>query len=158
MFWNQLKGKRQQILIVFLTGILLLVIAAPDRKKEDAVTAEKSVPDAGNLAYEEELENKLEQVLMQIEGVGRARVMLTFTASSEKIVEKDDKSTVYERPPGGGETPYVVREIHPRPQGILVIAEGGGNAVAEKNIREAVQALFGIEAHKIRIMKMTRTN
>lgn len=158
MNFHKLNEKQRQILLVFLIGILLVVIAAPTRERGEDDTEEKSKTDTADFAYEEALENKLEQVLMQIEGVGKAEVMLTFTASSEKIVEKDENSTVYERPSDGGEMPYVVREIHPRPRGILVIAEGGGNAVTEKNIREAVQALFGVEAHKIRIMKMTRTN
>ena len=32
-------------------------------------------------------------------------------------------------------------------------ADGGDNAVAAQSITEAVQALFGVEAHKIKIMK-----
>jgi len=38
--------------------------------------------------------------------------------------------------------------------GVLVLAEGGDNAVVEKNITDAVKALFGLEAHKIKVMKM----
>ena len=34
-----------------------------------------------------------------------------------------------------------------------MIADGGGNAVVKENISSAVQALFDIEPHKIRIMK-----
>lgn len=36
---------------------------------------------------------------------------------------------------------------------LMVIADGGGNAVVKENISSAVQALFDIEPHKIRIMK-----
>ena len=35
----------------------------------------------------------------------------------------------------------------------FVIAEGGNNAVVVKNITEAVQALFDVDTHKIKIMK-----
>ena len=38
-------------------------------------------------------------------------------------------------------------------EGVVVIADGGDNAVVAQNITEAVQALFGVEAHKIKIMK-----
>ena len=38
-------------------------------------------------------------------------------------------------------------------EGVVVIADGGDNAVVVQNITEAVQALFGVEAHKIKIMK-----
>lgn len=36
---------------------------------------------------------------------------------------------------------------------MIVIADGGGDAVVARNLTEAVQALFGVEAHKIKIMK-----
>ena len=45
----------------------------------------------------------------------------------------------------------------PEIEGVLVIAEGGENAVVIQNITEAIQALFGVEAHKIKIMKRTDT-
>lgn len=156
-FLNKLKGRQRQIVAVFLTGLLLLVISLPVKENpdgEDRGTAEQK--EVKEDAYEEELENKLEQALGEMEGVGDVEVMMTFSASSEKVVEKDEKSTVYERPASGGETPYIVREVFAKPSGILVVAEGGGNPVTDKNIREAVQALFGIEAHKIKIMKMSK--
>ncbi len=42
-------------------------------------------------------------------------------------------------------------------EGVIVIAEGGGNSVVNAQITEAVLALFPIEAHKIKIMKMKQT-
>ena len=34
------------------------------------------------------------------------------------------------------------------------MAEGGADAGVRKNISEAVEALFGLDAHKIKIVKM----
>lgn len=45
-------------------------------------------------------------------------------------------------------------ETNPRVEGVLVIAEGGDSSRVKQEIIEAAQALFGIEAHKIKIMKM----
>ena len=47
-----------------------------------------------------------------------------------------------------------MQELEPRVEGVIVIAEGGGNAQVKQNILEAVEALFPVEAHKIKIMKM----
>ena len=39
-------------------------------------------------------------------------------------------------------------------EGVSVVAEGGDSALVQKNISEVIQALFGIEAHKIKVVKM----
>ena len=39
-------------------------------------------------------------------------------------------------------------------EGVVIVAEGVGNSVVERNIQQAVMALFPVEAHKIKIMKM----
>lgn len=115
--------------------------------------------------YERRMEQKLEELLSSVEGVGEVRVMLTFEGSGEKTVEKDktvsqDESreeTVYEEYGSSERIPYVTSESNPRVEGVLVIAQGGGNGQIRREILEAAQALFGIEAHKIKIMKMEGT-
>ena len=47
-----------------------------------------------------------------------------------------------------------MKELEPEVEGVIVIALGCGNASVKQNILEAVQALFPVEAHKIKIMKM----
>ena len=44
------------------------------------------------------------------------------------------------------------QELSPRIEGGLVIADGGDNAIVIENITEAVQALFGVDTHKIKVM------
>ncbi len=105
--------------------------------------------------------------------------MITLHASAQKVVEKDvpsrsqrveeedsqggnrttqenerEEATVYEEREDGIRTPYVIQELEPAVEGVIVIAEGGGNPAVKQNILEAVQALFPVEAHKIKIMKM----
>ena len=72
-------------------------------------------------------------------------------SSVEKVQEE---STVYTQDGNGGRVPYVIEEMEPQIQGILVVAEGGDNSQVVQNITEAVMALFGVEAHKIKVMKM----
>lgn len=39
------------------------------------------------------------------------------------------------------------------PEGIVVIAEGGKNAVVVRNITDVVQALFNVDSHKIKVIE-----
>lgn len=132
--------------------------------------------DAGD--YEKYLEEKTARVLEDVEGVGEVTVMITLKSDGQKIIEKDqsssrqtteeedssggtrsvedqssDKTSIYEQTADGSSSPYVSKELAPEVEGVVVIADGGDNAVVAQNITEAVQALFGVEAHKIKIMK-----
>ncbi len=43
-------------------------------------------------------------------------------------------------------------------EGILVLAEGGGNAVVVRNITEVVQALFDVDSHKIKVIERNQVD
>jgi stage III sporulation protein AG len=131
------------------------------------------------LSYAAYLEKELEEVLSSMEGAGRVKVLITLESSKEAVLEKDvvkqragttevdsaggsrnttdisqQEETVYTDGQSSLKTPYVKRIDAPKVQGVLVSAEGGQNTRVVKNITEAIQALFGIEAHKIKIVKM----
>ena len=118
-FIKQMKERPRQLLMIFLVGLLLLVISLPVEEKKEEIDSEQCLSEIKEDAYTKQLENKLEQVLTEMEGVGQVRVMMTFQESSEKIVEKDENNTVYERPQTGGEMPYIVQEVFARPSGTV---------------------------------------
>ena len=168
------KIKKDKWLIILLVGLLLVVIAMPVSDiKSDQTQDEQQMQKAENASedtYADALETRLENALAKVEGVGNVKVMITLASSSEKVVEKDQEMTsevqegesrgkntssetaVYANG-NGEETPYVKQELSPRIEGVLVIAEGGDNAIVIENITEAVQALFGVDTHKIKVMK-----
>lgn len=125
------------------------------------------------------LETRIEEILSVMEGVGKVQAMVTVSTSREMVVEKDEPvnrttvtesdgnggsrstnessfeyETIYETDGEGNKSPYVVKQIEPEIQGITVVAQGGGNAMIQKNISEVLEALFHIEAHKIKVVKM----
>ena len=93
---------------------------------------------------------------------GKDQFLLTFEGSGERKVEKDkqvgtggtEEETVYEESGSSSRRPYVTSESNPQVEGVLVIAEGGDKSSVKEEIIGAAQALFGIEPHKIKIMKM----
>lgn len=174
--------KKEQILILLLAGLLLLIIALPTDEKsgparQTETEAAASLP-SGDTQKAQELEHRLEQILGRVEGIGKTEVMLTLKSNGRKIVEKDteqssaqeqdqeeagqasssqqsgSENTVFQKDGSGGEIPYVREELEPEIAGVLVIAQGAGNSSVVTEITEAVMALFGVEAHKIKVMKM----
>lgn len=79
-----------------------------------------------------ELETKLEALLSNVEGVGKTEVILMTTQESGSFSSSEELKVT----------------------GVLISAEGGDNFVTVSKIQEAVMALFQIEAHKIKVMKM----
>lgn len=75
-------------------------------------------------------------------------------SSSEETVYAGENSGMAED--GTGQNPYVVKEISPEVEGVVVIAEGGNDPFVIQDISEAVQALFDVDTHKIKIMKLNQ--
>ena len=48
----------------------------------------------------------------------------------------------------------MIQEISPTVKGILVVAQGGDDPTVKKQIQQTIEALFGLDSHKISIMKM----
>ena len=77
--WNKLLGnKKNQWLILLLVGILLVVIAIPTKSG----TEEKSVGDLKEWSTSE-TEQRLENILSQMQGIGEVHVMITYRQENE---------------------------------------------------------------------------
>ena len=111
--------------IVLLLGILLLVAGLP-------VTQKSSKNANTQVSEKTRLESRLEELLSNV--VGEVEVI---------IMTGDEGNT-------DGFSISSKNEV----TGVLVAAQGAGSAVTVQNIQQAIMALFQIDAHKIRVMKM----
>lgn len=192
--WKNIK--KTDWIVLGLIGAILLVIMLPEGNSGENTGNRSNIGSVEKVSAEEEisglpekndaekyvsyLEEKLEDVLREMDGVGKVKVMITLSDSGETIVEKDTvdiTNTVDETDSNGGsrnsnerelqsETvrvesgsssyPYVGKEILPTIEGVVVVAEGGGNAMVVSQISKAAMALFPIEAHKIIVVKMSQ--
>ena len=97
--------------------------------------------------------------------------MITVTSTTEKVVlqdtminseelaEKDGdggertslKSTEETKTVLAGETPFLTKELTPKVEGVVVVISGA-ESTKVLAITEAVQALFDVPAHKVKII------
>ncbi|MBQ4563026.1 MAG: stage III sporulation protein AG [Lachnospiraceae bacterium] len=179
-FVKRLMEKRQTWAIVLIIGLLLAVIVWPTNsgdgsKKDGTHQAETPLVGTDELTYEEKLEEKLASILSRVRGAGKVTVMITLESSSELVLQKDETKnteTIREKDSAGGirdssttdyssstvqagaeGSPYVIKEINPKVSGVLVLAKGAGSAAVKNEIYEAVEALFNLEVHKIKVLE-----
>lgn len=137
-----------------------------------AVSAAKPVT-----AYEQQMEQRVKDILKNVDGVGEVEVMIVLKSSAEKVIhvdgsntrsvtdetdssggarkiesEEQESSTVLTTA-GGDNGPIVEKELYPEISGIVISAAGGGSPVVQEEISSAMQALFGLPAHKIKVLK-----
>ena len=162
--------------IILAAGALLLLLSVPDlfqREKEEAVDTQAVLVQSDKVTeeYAERMERKLEEILLKIEGVTSAKVMITVTSTMEKVVLQDTKTdaeSLTEKDGEGGErisqksteertavsennTPYLIKELTPEVEGVVAIISGADGAKVLA-VTEAVQALFDVPAHKVKII------
>lgn len=186
--WLSGKRKRENMIVLALSGILLMVIALPaGTKQENAATKSVQTDSESamlektkeNAAKEDELEERLTELLACMDGVGKVKVMITYSSTPQQVVEKDipvsdsrtqetdsaggsrsvqssgqQEGTVYTTDEAGNKVPYVSRTLSAQVEGLTVLCEGGASPVVQQNITDIAEALFGIEAHKIKVAKM----
>ena len=129
--------------------------------------------------YAKEMENRVQKILENISGIGKVSVMITLSNYGEEIVEKDTETTqvnieemdaeggkrdqiektqhyetIYTVDDEGNNIPYVVQTRLPSVAGVVVIAQGAGDRQVQQNIIDALEVLFNIGEHKIKVIKM----
>ena len=119
--------------------------------------------------------------MINADGIGNVKVMITLEDYGEKVVltqkpyskneQKDtdsqggtstrteysqEEQVVYEKDSQGNEIPYIVKNKQPAIKGIAVIAQGGSDAKTVVKITNLIEALFGVSAHKISVIGMSK--
>lgn len=160
-----------KLILIGICGIALVVLSFPSKnsseskKNEDVNIVSQTVTND----FCETNEERLRSIIEKIDGVESAEVMITLKASSEKIVLKDnpyeqEKSKEEERyvysdasviveDSDGNMSPYVVKELEPKIEGIAVIYKGKNDGEIPYKITSVIMALFEIESHKISVVE-----
>ena len=193
MDWKAMKSKlnlksgKNKWLVMLAVGLIFLMLAFPfgSEKKEDleessdsvSLQREETETAAAAVSYERFLEQRLEDILSHVDGVGQVEVMIVLKSSEEKVwrVDRDTSySITQETDQNGGsrrvesqavtentilsgqtgkEEPLLAKEMKPEISGVIISAEGGKSPQVQAEISAAVEALFDVPSHKIKVLK-----
>ena len=178
------RRDRWMLLALFGILILVIVWPVGSKSKEADNQVSESVAGTEKRKYNyaeqytANMELRLKEILENVDGAGAVQVMITVKNNGEQVVEKDksysesktiqsgdggkntttantsrSESTVYDRTNSG--SPYVVKQLEPEIEGVLVAAQGAGDETVVNEITYAVQVLFDVPVHKIKVVKMS---
>lgn len=184
---NMFKGKKKTENIIVLIVILIITAVAinyiwkdsGDNNVKETKKIETNVVQVSADASQNEIETKLEDILSHISGVGKVRVMITYSETStinpvynedsktSNINETDSgggtrtttevnsqKEVIYKENKDGSKEPVTQSIISPKIEGAIIAAQGASNATIKANIIQAVEAATGLATHKIQVFKM----
>ena len=158
------KRNKSDFVVLILLGVMVMIVAMPTGAKQSQKETQTQEQKEQQLQTEDSYKEQLQQQLKleHMDGVGKTRVMLTFsdegTDQLDKNVTKDgnkkeETTVVYDT--GDTRQPYVICRQMPKIEGVVVVAQGGGNAKTVTEISNAVMSLFPVEAHKVVVVKMS---
>jgi len=172
----------EKVLLSVVVVVALTVIFFSAMEKEEPVsTADvqevQTMTAAGGTGIpdlEKTLEERIASNLSSIQGVGKTKVLVTFTSGMRKEYAKDGsvtKKTSKETDKEGGtretvevtetnqlviadSSPVIIEEQLPEVAGVLVISQGASDSKIKEQIFEAVKTLLNIQPSKISVAPM----
>lgn len=186
------KKKIENLVFLIILSIITIVIIniiwngnkKEDKKETDsnskqlATTNQITNDSKNNVQLTDNLEEKLENILGNIQGVGAVKVCINYSESSEvvamynesskvsnteesdtsggtrKIQETDSQKDIIYKEENGEKTPITQKVVQPKIEGTIITAKGANNADTKANIIQAVEAVTGLATHKIQVFEM----
>lgn len=129
-------------------------------------------------AYEQQMAKQLSDIVSQIDGVGRAQVMVTLEQTSQNVYatqektsdqqtsenaesgsgkqetnNSDEKNYLIVKDENGTERTVPVTEIQPLVKGVVVVCDGGGDPKVQQSITDAVTTALHISSTRVCVIK-----
>ena len=161
---DRIKGyilKYKYAAAILLIGLIFMVI--PGKKSVSQTTAEDN-----RIATQQTkpASEELAEILSQIQGAGKVRVMLSVNCGEETIYQSDDQTvsetgryssnikTVIVTDSQRNQTGLVKQVNPPEYLGAIILCQGADNASVRLNIMDAVSKITGLGADRISVLKM----
>ena len=153
---KELVRKYRYVLLVVLAGLFLM--ALPDGKNAKAAPE----PATAETEPRQDLQTGLEEILSQIQGAGRVRVLLTQREGERTVYQTDEDSTssgirsdtVLLNGSDRSQTGLVQQVNPPTYLGAVIVCQGADSASVRLAIVSAVGSVTGLSTDKITVLKM----
>lgn len=152
--WRYIK-QYWYVLLVLIIGIGLMLLPAEDANINAAASKPQSEPVT--------LQEELEQILSQIRGAGKVKVLLTESSGTQTVYQTDQdqrgqdsasNKTVIVTDSNRNQNGLIHRIDPPVYLGAVIVCQGGDSAAVKLAIVEAVASVTGLSTDRITVLKM----
>ena len=152
--------KNRAAALVLLAGLLLMLLPTGREQSQSAASPEETTP------REQTLEERLENILREVSGVGTVRVLLTQDAGEERVYQLDEQEltdgdrrelrqeTVTVTQSDRQQDGLVKKVVSPVYRGAVIVCQGGDNPTVRLSVVEAVSGATGLPSNRITVLKM----
>ena len=181
------KDKKKQIenIVVFIIILIITVLiinkmwsSEENEENNNTVDSSKVLAQTSSSSQQDDLEEKLEDILESIDGVGKVKVLIKYSESStvvamynetvsesttkendgdggsKDVKETENKKEIVYTDEDGTNKPITEKVVMPVIEGAIITAQGAENANTKASIVSAVEAVTGLPVHKIQVFEM----
>ena len=130
------SDKRIKLILALGAAVIILIAFSGISGKKSENVSTVSIEELSQ--YERRLEERLSDILSEIDGVGDIRVMITLDTSEENEYGKSKDMLLSVKAP----------EI----RGVIVVCDGGDNIIVKEKVTSAVSGVFGISTTRISVI------
>ena len=170
------------IIILIITVLIINSMWSNDENNSNNNDTNKVLAktEISNTNNTEDLEKKLEEILETINGVGKVKVLIKYSESSQVVAmynetssenkteesdgeggtknstETETKKEIAYTDEDGTSKPITEKVVMPVIEGAIITAQGASNANIKSSIVSAVEAVTGLAVHKIQVFEMKK--
>lgn len=156
---GRLLEKYKYAVAVLLVGLVLMLL--PTGTQKESASGQETP-----LAAEKTVQQELEELLMQVQGAGKVRVLLREATGAETLYQLDEDrvvsdSTTTEKKQSVTVTDEnrtesgLIRQVNPPTySGAIVLCQGADDPAVKLAIADAVSKITGLGMNKIAVLKM----
>lgn len=171
-FWRSFCNSQNRVRLLVAVGLLGMglilcseLLAGEEPKKSEPAMKQ---PEQQNAQHsEQQLQQRLEEIISQIDGVGECSVMLTFEESERSVYAVEDsvsqeqdrqtnsgssssqKRLVLVENGEGGNQPVLEKTVRPQVNGVVVVCQGAKSMTVCQQVTEAVTTVLGIRSTQV---------
>ncbi|MBC8569604.1 stage III sporulation protein AG [Zongyangia hominis] len=178
----KLFGKDTKVKVIVLIGIagILMILLSECGSKTQKKPQTADIDSKQVMAnYTETLEEKIDQIVSSIEGVGENKVMVTLASSEEYVYASETKDSrdrtedvgsgeskktqtkdvkesnlILVEDENGQKQALIQKQIEPKVKGVVVVCEGGDSIAVQQRVIDAVTVALDISASKVCVTKL----